>query len=76
MTFRNPSSFAAVALIVLVTSALTGVRSGVLPIGVDADSASVRSGLRPRTLVVTHGLAALVAAARDSLKKGAHTRRG
>jgi len=41
MTLRNPSSFAAVALIVLVTSALTGVRSGVLPISVDADSASV-----------------------------------
>jgi ketosteroid isomerase-like protein len=41
MTFRNPSSFAAVALMVLVASALTGVRSGVLPISVDADSASV-----------------------------------
>jgi biotin carboxyl carrier protein len=36
----------------------------------------VRRGLRPRTLVVTQGLAALVAAARDSLKKGAHKRRG
>jgi len=40
------------------------------------DMIIVRSGLRPRTLVVTRGLAALVAAARDLLKKGAHRRRG
>jgi hypothetical protein len=32
----------------------------------------VRSGVRSGTLVVTHGLAALVAAARDSLEKGAY----
>jgi hypothetical protein len=36
----------------------------------------VRSGVRPGTLVVTHGVAALFAAARDSLQKGAHKRRG
>jgi hypothetical protein len=35
----------------------------------------VRRGLRPRTLVVTHGLDALVAAARDSLEKIVRKRR-
>ena len=48
----------------------------VTPGSASRDMIIMRSGLRPRTLVVTHGLAALVAAARDSLKKGAHTRRG
>ena len=41
MTIRNPSSVAAVALIVVVAAALIGVRSGASAISVDADSASV-----------------------------------
>ena len=48
----------------------------VMPGPASRDMIVVRRGVRPRSLVVTHGLAALVAAARDSLEKGAHKRRG
>jgi hypothetical protein len=44
----------------------------VLPGPASRDMIVVRSGVPPGTLVVTHGLAALFAAARDSLEKRAH----